>query len=1430
MRIVIDLQGAQGSNRNRGIGRYAEALALAICQNQDIHDIHLVLNNSFCDSIELFRATFNDFISQSNIHVWNVFTPSSEIDAQNADRRQFNEAMREAFIGQLCPDVILVTSLFEGLVDDVVTSVKSYNRIPTAVVLYDLIPYINRRPYLENPVVESWYYHKIDHLKRADLLLAISASSGQEAVDCLGFESERVVNISTACDSQFKPLILSQQDYDYLMQQYGIAKSFVMYTGGIDHRKNIEGLIRAFAALPIDIRQQHQLVIVCSVQDPDRRRLMKLAQEQGLSSNDYIMTGFVPEVDLIKLYNACKLFIFPSWHEGFGLPALEAMQCGRPVIASSNSSLPEVIGNPEALFDSHDEKSITAKLLQSLTDDNFRAGLAKHGLKQAKKFNWNTIAQRTITALEHLHANRMIPLDYLPVSRPRLAYLSPLPPERSGISDYSAELLEELTRWYQVDVIVNQPEVSDAWIKSNCPIRTVEWFKANSHQFERVLYHFGNSEFHQHMFGLLETIPGVVALHDFFLSGIQNYRDAMGWAAKEWKKNLYHSHGYKAVWQSENESYPNEAIWHYPVNLKVIQDALGIIVHSENSLKLANTWYGQHVARGWKTIPLLRTFPTVNNKRQARVALGIDEDSFLICSFGLIGKTKQNLRVVEAFINSKLATDENCYLVFVGQQDPTEYGVEIEKLIVKSKMTKRISITGWADSERFKLYLQAADAGVQLRTLSRGETSATVLDCMNYGLATIVNANGSMADLDPCCVYMLPDEFSNTELVTALETVYENKTLQATLSQNAVKKIKTVHSPRRCAALYAEAIEEMYAQQQQGFLGLINNVQSGQVTFEQNNPDNLRKLANNFPAAPALKQIFVDVSELAVRDARSGIQRVVRSILRELLNTPPLGYRIEPVFATQTQHGYFYARKFTCEFLGISDNSWAVDQEIDYSQGDIFIGLDLQPHVASAQKNYIAQLKNQGVKVSYVVYDLLAILQSQHFVDGAFSLFTDWLRVVTTADQLVCISKAVANETYDWLQAFGIKRGRPLTIDWFHLGADIDSSVPTRGMPKDSRATLSSLKAQPTFLMVGTIEPRKGHQQVLEAFDLLWQSGFKNNLVIVGKIGWKVGELVDQIQQHKEFGKQLFWLESISDEYLEAVYASSSCLIAASYGEGFGLPLIEAAQHDLPIIARDIPVFREVAGSNAVYFEDSVQPEIIAQTVKNWLKLYMTKSHPTTKGMFWLTWADSTKQLLNAVLNSKSSYLSWQGTENMIFWGNDPRLYSQTGKRIGKQITTINEAGFLIYGPYQPMKAGTYQVSVKGSWQHLTGNEFIDMAYEQGTQKIYRSPLSEALNKSDSPIEVIFTIGSDISDFELRVWVEQNTQLTLSEITIDVMKPDSIAAKDTTEPPSTSEHSVKLTQSNSKSSLSTNPVNVSNPTKTVNNGPQKIRHGSKRRR
>ena len=229
----------------------------------------------FPDTIEAIRAAFDGLIPQENIRVWQVPGPVCSSSNENDWHRRTAELVREAFLASLKPDIVLVSSLFEGLSDDAVTSIGMLSRtMPTAVILYDLIPLIQRRPYLENPVVEAWYENKLDHLRRADMLLAISESSRQEGIQYLGFPAETCINISTAADQQFQPQQIDSEKEQEVRQRYGLNRPFVMYTGGIDHRKNIEGLIRAYAQITAEpLRTRHQLAIVCSIQPFSRADL-----------------------------------------------------------------------------------------------------------------------------------------------------------------------------------------------------------------------------------------------------------------------------------------------------------------------------------------------------------------------------------------------------------------------------------------------------------------------------------------------------------------------------------------------------------------------------------------------------------------------------------------------------------------------------------------------------------------------------------------------------------------------------------------------------------------------------------------------------------------------------------------------------------------------------------------------------------------------------------------------------------------------------------------------------------------------------------------------------------------------------------------------------------------------------------------------------
>jgi glycosyltransferase involved in cell wall biosynthesis len=180
---------------------------------------------------------------------------------------------------------------------------------------------------------------------------------------------------------------------------------------------------------------------------------------------------------------------------------------------------------------------------------------------------------------------------------------------------------------------------------------------------------------------------------------------------------------------------------------------------------------------------------------------------------------------------------------------------------------------------------------------------------------------------------------------------------------------------------------------------------------------------------------------------------------------------------------------------------------------------------------------------------------------------------------------------------------------------------------------LERLYELPSFLMVGTLEPRKGHAQALEAFEQLWAQGENVALVVVGLPGWMTDVLQRRIRHHDELGKRLFWFMQASDALVEKLYATCTVLLASSQGEGFGLPLVEAARHGLPVLARDMPIFREVAGTHATYFS-GLDAASLASAVREWLAAQQRGDTPAVAGMPAVTWSESAAQLVHLMLDS----------------------------------------------------------------------------------------------------------------------------------------------------------------------------------------------------
>ncbi|MDA8139715.1 MAG: glycosyltransferase family 1 protein [Desulfobacteraceae bacterium] len=302
--------------------------------------------------------------------------------------------------------------------------------------------------------------------------------------------------------------------------------------------------------------------------------------------------------------------------------------------------------------------------------------------------------------------------------------------------------------------------------------------------------------------------------------------------------------------------------------------------------------------------------------------------------------------------------------------------------------------------------------------------------------------------------------------------------------------------------------------------------------------------------------------------------------------------------------------------------------EYKINPGDVLILLDSSWH--SDLFEQVEELKRRGVIIVSVIYDLIP-LTHPHFCDeGLVTAFINWFAWVTKiADGFIAISKAIRDEVKVNVERSIQTQGPvPKWYDYFYLGSDLDLSEKCRlGRPRTKSPFEEGV---PVYLMVSTIEPRKNHAYLLDAFDLLWEFGIRINLLLIGKIGWKCQELMKRIIDHPEYNQRLYFLNRATDTELEYCYSNSRCVLLSSFVEGFGLPLVEAMQRGIPVMASDIPVFHEVGGDYVAYFDLS-EPRSLANLVLQFEKSGQFPASQQITNWSWLTWQDSAQQFLDKI-------------------------------------------------------------------------------------------------------------------------------------------------------------------------------------------------------
>ncbi len=1237
LRFLFDLRATQtASSRNRGVGRYSQAFFETFAAKETAANIY-ALTSQALPAPDLAFQNPARLLRMPALPDW-----YTERDFLGGAQDSLDAIAYNSFAQTIKPDVIHISHAFEDFQDRIPLpnlKLKSPGQIISAT-LYDLIPLRFQEHYFKDDTFKRWYLARTAWLRQVDLLLAISESTRQDAIELLGIEPACIVTIHGGVDPIFKPSIENAKAA--LQKRYPISERVVLYTGGDEYRKNISGAIHAFAKIPKNVRQNTSFFIICAVSDYQKKAYLKEALALGLTEQDIHFTGFIPEEDLAAFYNVCDVFVFPSKYEGLGLPVIEAMSCGAPVIGSNNSSIREIIQRKDALFDANSAESMAGLMTKVLTDTAFKNELKSYGLERAQHYSWKETAECARNAFKEALAIKQeagiqaASHGWLP--KKRLAMLTPLPPSKSGIADYNAQFLPYLAKYFDIDLYVEGYTVKDANLTSAFHIFDVNDFAKVASSYDAILYAMGNSPFHAHMVPLLTRFPGIVELHDAYLSGLFSYID-FNLGSGNYINDVLEAHGscarhYFAPFKKHANPI-HDSMVHLPCTKKILDHAIGLISYTPFSLETAKNHYPEGWLAPYQTIPqmaLTQQPIDIDTRNHIKKELGLEPNSFIITTFGHVIWTKCGDQLIEAFAQSHLDEKSNVYLIFAGEMLKDDFGNKLLQIIQQSNVTHRIRITGFLAEETYEKYLRVTDLAIQLRKNCRGGTSKGVLDCLRYQVPVMVNNDASYKDYPDDIVIKLNANPSTDEISAALTYFADPSALKSYISRSW-HYVKTEHNPTRCAAMYAGTIHEFMERQKttrldfwaHAFAPYINTCNAPAVTAQM-----AEAWLNNLTAAPIHKhRLLIDVSHIAKSDHGTGIQRVVREIVTHLYCMDSPGVE---VIAVHLQNGEFHiAHEWARSHGLLAAKESAHPQSVQFQPGDQLLMLDSSWERYDEFYQVFAQARNASVPIITVIYDILPILLPGSFVAGGTEWFTGWLqKALSQSDKLLCISKATANDVISYIKNNQLTHSIQ-AIDYWHLGSDFAKKEKAA-----TDRTTSAIK-HPYLLMVGTLEPRKSHALALETMEKLWEQGINFNLCIAGKKGWMVDDLMEKINFHPLLNQKLFFIEAATDEEITTLYTHAAGLLFLSIGEGFGLPLVEAANHGIPILCSDLPIFREIAGEYATYLD--IQNKIhLVQQIKDWCQHHNTGKLPDTSNMPRLSWKQSAETLLNLMLKPTSWY------------------------------------------------------------------------------------------------------------------------------------------------------------------------------------------------
>lgn len=656
---------------------------------------------------------------------------------------------------------------------------------------YDLIPLIFEGHYLAEPRVRMAFDVHCGIIRGADAVVAISESTAADVHRLLGVPERRIHVIGSGVSPEFASGA-SPRASDSSARPLGLVDPFVLYVGGVDFRKNLEGAIRGFARLPDGVRRTHRFVIACSVESQARAALEQLAESLGIGDR-LLLTGYVPDAVLAQLYAACSAFVFPSLYEGFGLPVAEALLQGAVVVVGRNSSLRELVAGDEFTFDPSDADDVGAALTRALTDEGFRSRAREHAC--AARFEWGDVAERTLPAYEAaiagLARRRRAPR--------RLGLVTPYPPDVSGIAQHSRDLSVHLASSFSVDIVSDVARHAAEPMPPGGRLVPTAGFPVTHdiRRYDRVVYAMGNSHFHSHALDSLRRTGGEVLLHDAWLNGLYFWRSSHGGDA--FAQELRRMYGDRVPDELSSAAWITDAdARRFDIRMlaDVIDAADRIWVHS----RLAIDAVRRDAARARLDSPDVRllpfSFPPVSEPRDP------GSGRMHMVSLGIVSIGKAPRLLIEAVAAMKADGVDAC-IDFVG---PIDHGLlaELGGLADALGVEADVSFTGEVSSAEYARRLAGATVAVQLRLTTSGEASLTAAEAMSCGVPCVVSDSGWFAELPDAAVVKVPVDCSAGALAEAIASVAPGTNRRDEVVSAALE-YAAAHSAARVARVLVEA-------------------------------------------------------------------------------------------------------------------------------------------------------------------------------------------------------------------------------------------------------------------------------------------------------------------------------------------------------------------------------------------------------------------------------------------------------------------------------------------------------------------------------------------------------------------------------------------------------------------------------------------------